>query len=160
MGQKNSSLNSMVLSNLKMVDSLSELESSVTSFVESEKGKSTLNHSSSLSKERLSNGKKKLNYIYIQNENLPNISIENDEFNELDKKILILSYASIKADFDQVGLISFMKYLNLNSCSKFFILTKKVFFFCLGALKPCQLYKINSNRLKAYLLMSSPPIML
>ena len=111
MGQKNSSLNSMVLSNLKMVDSISELESSVTSFVESEKGKGILNHSSSLSKERLSNVKKKLNYIYIQNENLPNINMENDEFNELDKKILILSYASIKADFDQVGLISFMKYL-------------------------------------------------
>jgi hypothetical protein len=83
MGQSNT----MMSKNIRISDSINQFEESLNHFIEIEKGAK----------------KKTVNF------NLDITCLSTFGLNELDKKVLYLSYNLIKIDIENVGIVSFMK---------------------------------------------------
>ena len=85
MGQSNT----MMSKNIRISDSINQFEESLNQFIEIEKGAK----------------KKTVNF------NVDCTCLSTFGLNELDKKVLYLSYNLIKIDIENVGIVSFMKYI-------------------------------------------------
>jgi hypothetical protein len=81
--------NSMISKNIRISDSINQFEENINQFIANEKGAK----------------KKTVNF------NLDCLS--SFGINEMDKKVLYLSYNLIKIDIENVGIVSFMKFDHL-----------------------------------------------